>query len=409
VNNFIVPPDFPQPSGWAVVSLESISNGIFDCPHSTPSFVSSGYSVVRTPDIITGTLDLSKALMVSKETYLERVKRAEPHANDILLSREGTYFGIAAVIPPGTKLCLGQRMVLIRPKNNIDPRFIKYWINSPFMKGHIAGFRDGSVAERLNLPTIRNLPIALPSLPEQRAIAGVLSSLDDKIDLLRRQDKTLEAMAEVLFRQWFIEEADEGWDEGSIADYATHLKESVRPQEHPDSLFEHYSIPAFDAAEWPSSEYGRTIQSNKYKVVKDCLLFSKLNPHRDKRIWLMPSVIENNSICSTEFQVILPRKAEHLFFLYCWLSFKENYNELASGVGGTSGSHQRIDPHSILSFRCPIVPENFINSFNKQVTPLFNQKRNNQLQIRTLTSFRDTLLPKLMSGEVRVDMRANHA
>lgn len=343
--------------------------------------------------------------MVSEKTYNERIRRAEPRENDILFSREGTYFGIAATIPPGIKLCLGQRMVLIRPNNNVDSHFVKYWINSPYMKGHIDGFRDGSVAERLNMPTIRNLPIAHPLLPEQRAIAGVLSSLDDKIDLLRRQNKTLEAMAETLFRQWLIEEADAGWIEGTIADYAIHFKESVQPQESPDTLFDHYSIPAFDSAEWPSPEYGETIQSNKYRVVKDCILFSKLNPHRDKRIWMIPNVIDDNAICSTEFQVVLPKKVEYLFYIYCWLSLRENYNEIASGVGGTSGSHQRIDPQSIFSFRCPIVPINRIERFNHPVSQLFDKKRNNQLQIRTLESLRDTLLPKLMSGEVRVELK----
>jgi type I restriction enzyme S subunit len=97
---------------------------------------------------------------------------------------------------------------------------------------------------------------------------------------------------------------------------------------------------------------------------------------------------------------------EYLYYVYCCLSLKENYNEIASGVGGTSGSHQRIDPQSVFSLRCPIIPLKQIEIFNHQVSAIFEKKRNNQLQIRTLSTLRDSLLPKLISGELRVDLES---
>jgi type I restriction enzyme S subunit len=143
---------------------------------------------------------------VSEQTYGERIVRAEPRHGDLFYSREGTYFGIAAEVPPGVRVCLGQRMVLLRADPScLDSRFLRFWLNSPTMALHVHGQRDGSVAERLNLPTIRALPVAFPPLCEQRVIAHILGTLDDKIGLNQRMNETLEAMARALFKSWFVD------------------------------------------------------------------------------------------------------------------------------------------------------------------------------------------------------------
>jgi type I restriction enzyme S subunit len=149
---------------------------------------------------------LSEAGHVTRATYEERIARAEPRFGDLFYSREGTYFGIAAEMPAGVKVCLGQRMVLIRPDaSKLNSRFLRYWLNSPVMARHIEGFRDGTVAERLNMPVIRGLPIPLFDCNTQSAIASILGALDDKIDLNRRMNETLEAMARAIFKDWFVD------------------------------------------------------------------------------------------------------------------------------------------------------------------------------------------------------------
>lgn len=188
------------PKGWTWVRLDDVSEGVFDCPHSTPDLTPTGPFVVRTQDIITGVFRSDQAGRVSEETYAERIARVTPSRGDLLYSREGTYFGIAAEVPANTRVCLGQRMVLIRPdKHRLNFSYLCHWLNSPIMAAHIHGYRDGSVAERLNLPTIRALPILLPPLPVQQRIAHILGTLDDKIELNRRMNATLEAMARALF------------------------------------------------------------------------------------------------------------------------------------------------------------------------------------------------------------------
>src|ERR1700730_13784721 len=109
-----------ESSRWTVprlwVRLEDICDGIFDCPHSTPIITVEGPLLARSQDIRSGILRVEEAAHVTSATYSERIVRAETQYGDILYSREGPYFGIAAEVPRGVKICLGQRMVLIRPK-----------------------------------------------------------------------------------------------------------------------------------------------------------------------------------------------------------------------------------------------------------------------------------------------------
>ena len=194
------------PSGWVWRRLDEVSDLIVDCPHSTPQLTEEGFYVARSQDIRSGVFRTDQAARVSENTYIERIVRAEPSYGDLLYSREGTYFGIAAEVPRDVKLCLGQRMVLIRPTDKkVNFRFLRFWLNSPIMAGHLNGFRDGSVAERLNMPTIRTLSVILPPLQEQEAIADILGSLDDKIEVNRKMNETLESMARAIFKSWFID------------------------------------------------------------------------------------------------------------------------------------------------------------------------------------------------------------
>lgn len=196
----------PLPPDWRWDRLDEVCDGVFDCPHSTPLLMEEGPFVVRSQDMRTGVFRMEEAGHVSEDTYQERIVRAEPRYGDLLYSREGTYFGIAAEVPARVRVCLGQRMVLLRPKTSkCNHRFLRYWLNSPVMASHTHGHRDGTVAERLNLPTIRQLPVPVPPLAEQRAIANILGPLDDKIELIRQMNETLEAMARALFKSWFVD------------------------------------------------------------------------------------------------------------------------------------------------------------------------------------------------------------
>ena len=278
--------------------------------------------------------------------------------------------------------------------------FLYYWL-----KNNVEYFQSlgtGTTFAEISGSAMRDIEISLPPINVQKRIAGVLSSLDDKIDLLNRENATLEALAETLFRHYFIENPNPAWKEGKVSDVAIHCKESINPQKHFDEIFLHYSIPAYDNGKRPIEEQGQSIQSNKYVIPQNCILFSKLNPHKDKRVWLMLDDVQPNAICSTEFQIVKPQNDQWLYFLYEWLTYKENYDEIASGVSGTSGSHQRIDPKVIFENGCPIVDEFTLKQYNTKVKPIFEKIKSNQQRIQTLVIQRDMLLPRLMSGEVKI-------
>jgi type I restriction enzyme, S subunit len=186
--------------------LDDLCDGIFDCPHSTPVISDTGPYIARSQDIRTGVFRADEAAHVSEETYIERISRGAPTHGDILYSREGTYFGIAADVPKDMRLCLGQRMVLIRPKKDqLNSRFLRLWLNSRTLSRHLHGFRDGTVAERLNMPTIRALPVPVLDRSAQDSIASVLGSLEDKIALNGLLNETLNAMMRTIFRDWFTD------------------------------------------------------------------------------------------------------------------------------------------------------------------------------------------------------------
>lgn len=279
-----------------------------------------------------------------------------------------------------------------------DPLFIYYFLKTIDFKQ----LNTGSAVPTLNRNHVHDLQVLFPPIEEQKRIAGVLSSLDDKIDLLHRENATLEALAETLFRHYFIENPNPDWKEGKVSDIAIHCKDSTNPQKHSNEIFLHYSIPAYDNGKRPTEEQGQSVQSNKYVIPRNCILFSKLNPHKDKRVWLMLDDVQPNAICSTEFQIVKPQNDQWLYFLYEWLTYKENYDEIASGVSGTSGSHQRIDSKVIFENGCPIVDDFTLEQYNTKVKPVFEKIKLNQLQIFTLTVQQENLLPRLISGEVKV-------
>ncbi len=331
-------------------------------------------------------------------------KRYQLRENEIIIARTGASIGVNKFIEEDVISVFNNGLIRIRTdEKKCLPKFLYYNFRTPYYNSFIESISGGtSTQPNMQINALLSFEIILPPLAEQIQIASVLSSLDDKIDLLHRQNKTLEALAETLFRQWFVEEAEEGWEEITLSDIAGHVKLSINPIKQPTTLFEHYSIPAFDDGQEPKKELGNEIRSNKYRVLPNTVLVSKLNP-RTPRVWsVYGEVNEDCSICSTEFQVVKPKRSDYFGFIYCYLKSWNVMQELANAVGGTSGSHQRVNPEDIFNLTLRRPPLEKLKKFDRATNDYWEKIIRNRNQIRTLTRLRDTLLPKLMSGEVRV-------
>jgi type I restriction enzyme S subunit len=172
------------PNGWQIAPLAQLSEHIVDCPHTTPKWTDQGEICIRTNQLRPRSLDLSKPRYVSPEAYLERIERLEPRADDILYSREGGILGIACRVPKGVRLCLGQRLMLIRAGTETSADFLEIVLNSPFITDIAKARTTGGAAPRVNMSTVRAYPIPLPPLAEQHRIVAKVDELMTLCDRL---------------------------------------------------------------------------------------------------------------------------------------------------------------------------------------------------------------------------------
>lgn len=386
-------------TGWNEVMLKDVVSILGDGLHGTPEYDDNGeYYFINGNNLSNGKIVIKES---TRRANKEEFKKYKKNLNDrtILVSINGTVGNIAAY--NNEKCFLGKSACYFNILENVEKKFILYVATNNHFQTYISEFAHGTTIKNVSLNTIREYPFLLPEQPEQKAIADVLSSLDDKIDLLHRQNKTLAAMAETLFRQWFAVEAQEDWVEYSISDFADHNKNNVVPANLKNEMFHHYSLPAFDDGKRPTVELGSEILSNKYKVAAYSILVSKLNP-RVPRIWPIGDLKSENAICSTEFQVFKPKNEKLYGYLYFLLRSNDAVDALTMAASGTSGSHQRVRPEDILNIRTRLPSIERAEQYSNLVIPGIDKTRSNLVQIQTLEKLRDNLLPKLMSGEVRV-------
>jgi type I restriction enzyme S subunit len=193
----------------------------------------------------------------------------------------------------------------------------------------------------------------------------------------------------------------EGWEVFSLETIAEHYKKSINPAKTPDAVFEHFSLPAYDKGQTPALDYGGSIKSNKTLMPSNSVLLSKLNPEIE-RVWMPESPLEHQQICSTEFLVFTAKNGFSRSLIYCLFSNCKFRETLQSMVTGTSKSHQRISPPALAKMDVLVGKEDIFAAFDMAISQLHNRILANRSESRTLAQTRDLLLPRLMSGEIRV-------
>ena len=350
-------------------------------------------------------------------------------ANSIIIGRVGSYCG--SLYLSKTQCWVTDNAIRAVAQDDNDPRFLFYLLTTLDLNN----WRAGSGQPLLNQDILSRIPAVVPPPIEQRAIAHILGTLDDKIELNRRMSETLEAMARALFKSWFVDfdpvraksegrdpglpkpladlfpdsfedselgEIPKGWEVGTLGDVVEYLRDNENPLDSPDQLFRHFSIPAFDEGQWPSSELGASIKSQKSRVPPGVVLLSKLNPEIE-RVWLVDVQPGDRAVCSTEFLVLAPRSPYGRTYAYCALRSPSFRQELEGLVTGTSKSHQRAQPSAILGLAIVKPLAALSAAFERISCPLVDRTLECRRECRTLAALRDALLPKLISGELRIE------
>lgn len=353
--------------------------------------------------------------------------------DDTVFTSKGTVGRFARVSSETPRFVYSPQLCYWRSlnKEHLDAGYLYYWLSGPEFYSQYKGVSGQTdMAEYVSLGDQRSMYIALPNILRQRAIAHLLGSLDDKIELNRRMAATLEEMARALFKSWFIdfdpvhakaEGRDPGlpattaalfpdtfgedglpmgWNSVALSDLATLDRTSVNPASLGEVVVDHYSLPAFDSNRAPIREPASSIKSSKLYLSAPIVLFSKLNPDRP-RVWPLRQA-NKIAIASTEFLALRPSRLSSLTWLTCLLSSDAFVAKAAGMVTGTSKSHQRVQPDSLLRTAWSTPVDGVMVAFEQVVAPLHERVDSLLAETQQLAALRDTLLPKLISGELRI-------
>lgn len=314
----------------------------------------------------------------------------------IVIGRVGAYCG--SVYYENKPIWVSDNALSAKPKGKNNAKFLYYFLKEINLNQHAGGSSHPLVTQTL----LNSLEFNIcTDPPTQEAIAELLSSLDDKIDLLHRQNKTIESMAETLFRQWFIEEAQEDWEDGTLLDIIDFNPkyQIIKGASAPYLEMKNVSTTTFNPDDW----YYRDFTSGMKFQNGDTIL-ARITPCLENGKTCFISFLEENQIGwgSTEYIVMRMKEPFHPFISYLFAKDQGFRDFAISSMSGSSG-RQRAQAEVLKTYDIKIPPTDYIEKLNVQIEPIVDKLNYNAKQIVTLENMRDTLLPKLMSGEVTVE------
>ena len=413
---------------WTELSLRESGVELIDCEHKTPQDDPSGeFLYVMIPQLRDGRIAVDSAKRISAADFTTWTRRATPSAGDVLLSRR-TNPGETAVVPAGHGIAVGQNLVLLRTSNGAMARdYLRWIVRGPEWWGEVARHLNvGAVFDSLKCADIPNFRLTMPPIEEQRAIAAVLGAIDDKIEVNRRMAETLEEMARALFRSWFVDfdpvraktegrdsglppeisdlfpdrlvdsplgEIPDGWRVGDL--YA--ITEVIYGAPFSSALFnsDEDGVPVIRIrdlgsqrpAVWTTEVHprGRLIESGDLLVGMD----GEFRSH----LWSSRSAWLNQRVCCLD-----PRPGYSTAFVRG--AVDPHLALLESTQIGTTVIH--LGKKDIDRFRVVVPDTSVVSVFNRLAEPTTASLVACRLEIATLAELRDSLLPKLVSGEVRI-------
>jgi type I restriction enzyme, S subunit len=421
---------------WRNLTLKAAGVSLIDCDHKTPSAVADGYPYIAIPQLKDGHITLDGVRRISSADYKEWTKKLEPQEDDVIVVRRCNS-GQSAHVPAGLKCAIGQNLVVLRADGkSVLPEYLRWLVRGEDWWSEVGKYINvGAVFDSLRCRDIPNFELPIPPLDVQREISQVLSALDDRITLLRETNTTLEAIAQALFKSWFVDfdpvhakmqgRAPEGMDEATAALFPDSFEESElgdvpkgwqvtligdaveavggatpdtktpeywEPAEHhwttPKDL-SGISSPVLLSTERKLSDAGlKKISSGLLPV--GSLLMSSRAPIGYLALTQVPMAINQGYIAIPPGGKLSP-----LFMLFWCQSNMDNIKGRANGSTFMEISKKAFRPIPAL------VPSHAVlDAFEGVVLHLFARLVENEKQAQSLASIRDTLLPRLISGQI---------
>ena len=421
------------PSSWRISTLGEIAardgRGLVDGPFGSnlpaSSYVSEGIPVIRGSNLSLGVSRFvdDEFVYVSDDTA-HKLERSLCKADDIIFTKKGT-LGQTAIVPRGHEyevfLLSSNQMKLTVDAEQADALYIYYYVSSPGSLDKLLRDAEATGVPKTNLAYLRTFPVPLPPLAEQRAIAHILGSLDDKIELNRRMNATLEATARALFQSWFVdfdpvharaalfpdsfEESElglipKGWRVGRLSDVVEinptrRLKSGERA---PYLAMDNMPTQSARAIDWFHRETG-----SGTKFINGDVLFARITPCLENGKTAYVDFLEDGQVGwgSTEYIVFRSKPCLPLEYAY-FLGRTDELREFAiRNMSGTSG-RQRVSANAFEHYSLVVPSPSISYAFGEVARAVFVRMKAADEESRTLAETRDALLPKLVSGEVRV-------
>ena len=399
------------PDGWQVKRLGSFCHKIGT--GATPRGGSEVYlglrcrhALIRSQHVFDRHFD-SAGLAFISDSHAKTLRNAEVQSGDLLLNitGDGVTFGRSCIVPDHIlPACVNQHVSIIRPDRQVcDPGYLLAVLTHPAAKAYIESFNAGGSRRAITKGHIESFEIPLPPLADQKAIAAVLGALDDKIELNRRMNDTLAALAQTLFESWFVDAAasnPENWSEVSIAELCEMNSWTLGKNDELDQIqyVEISEVQRGNIAAIQSYQRGGEPSRARRRLRHGDTVLSTVRPDRGAYfLCLYPSP---SLIASTGFAVLTPTKVPWSF-VHAAMTQPEVFEYLGQHADG--GAYPAVRTELIGKMTVPWPNQKgLLESFHSACAPLYERAEHNRLESRTLAELRDALLPKLLSGEVRL-------
>lgn len=361
------------------------------------------YSLIRSQNVLDFAFSKNGLAYISEKQATE-LRNVTIQEDDILLNITGDSVARVCQVPKEVLPArVNQHVAIVRGKKEvIDQSFLKYYLLEPSFKRYMLGLASsGATRNALTKVMIENFEIQAPDLPTQTQIAQILTSLDDKIELLQQMNQTLENIAQAIFKEWFVDfnfpgfdgELEEGlpkgWRMGKLGNVSLNFdskriplssreraeKKGIYPYYGAASILDYVDDYIFDGTYLLMGEDGTVQTKNGFPILQYVWGQFWVNNHTH--------VLQGKAPFSTEY-------------LFLFLS-KKNIQHLVTGA-----VQPKINQGNMNKIECIIPDEKTLLQFNQLIAPIFEKIKSNSIQIQTLTQTRDTLLPKLMSGQLEI-------